>query len=296
MEATYQVVTPQLCSLGEGPVWDAATQTICWVDILRGQIHQFSLARQHLRTLEVGELVGTVALCTNGEFIAAMQSGLAFIDRGTGERRFICAPEVHLPGNRFNDGKCDPANRFWVGSMALSEVASAGNLYMIGKDLSYTLKIPGVSVSNGLAWSPDHRTLYYIDTPTREVMAYDFNLATGAISRGRPVIQVDAAEGFPDGMTIDTEGMLWIAHWDGWQVSRWDPHTGEKLESFELPAARITSCTFGGPNLTDLYVTSASIGLSEEELARQPLAGALFVINNSGFQGMEAHSFDHQGK
>lgn len=238
-------------------------------------------------------MVGAVALSTNGDFVAALKSGLAFIDRHTGDTRLLHHPEVHLPGNRFNDGKCDPAGRFWVGTMALSEQAAEGSLYMIEKDFSCSVKIKGVTISNGMAWSPDHRTFYYIDTPTSEVVAYDYDLGTGRISNRRSVITIPKEEGFPDGMTIDRDGMLWVAHWDGWQVSRWDPGSGKKLASIALPAARITSCTFGGPGLRDLYITSASIGLSDEQREEQPLAGALFVIPNCGYQGLETHIFDH---
>lgn len=296
MQLSYQVVTPHCCFLGEGPVWDAGTQTICWVDILQGHIHQFSTAHQQLHTLDVREMVGAVALSSNGDFMAALKSGLAFINRRTGDTRLLHHPEMHLPENRFNDGKCDPAGRFWVGTMALSEQAAVGSLYMIEKDLSCSVKIKGVTISNGLAWSPDHRTFYYIDTPTSEVVAYDYDLDSGKISNRRLVITIPKEDGFPDGMTIDRDGMLWIAHWDGWQVSRWDPRSGKKLSGIALPVARITSCTFGGPHLGDLYITSASIGLTDKQREEQPLAGALFVIKNCGYQGLETHTFDHNCK
>jgi sugar lactone lactonase YvrE len=293
MQLSYRVVTPHCCLLGEGPVWDADAETICWVDILRGHIHQFSTTHQQLHTLDVREMVGAVALCTNGNFMAALKSGLAFIDRHTGDTRLLHHPEMHLPGNRFNDGKCDPAGRFWIGSMDLSEQAAAGSLYMIDKDLSCSVKIKGVSISNGMAWSPDHGTFYYIDTPTSGVVAYDYERASGRIANKRPIITIPKDEGFPDGMAIDRDGMLWIAHWDGWEVSRWDPQSGKKLLSIRLPAARITSCTFGGSDLRDLYVTSASVGLTDKQLAEQPLAGSLFVIQNCGSQGSGTYSFVH---
>ncbi len=143
-----------------------------------------------------------------------------------------------------------------------------------------------------MAWSPDHQTFYYIDTPTLEVVAYDYAVETGRISNKRIAIGIPAEEGFPDGMTIDKEGMLWIAHWDGWQVTRWNPNSGKKLLSIPLPAAKITSCTFGGDDLQDLYITSACTGLTEKMHDEQPLAGSLFVLKNCGFQGIEAAVFD----
>ena len=239
-------------------------------------------------------MVGAVALCTNGHFLAALKSGLAFVKRNNGAVKLMHHPEVHLPENRFNDGKCDPAGRFWVGTMAISEKQRAGSVYVIEKDFSYSTKIKNVTVSNGMAWSPDHKLFYYIDTPTFEVVTYDYDIEKGNITNKRVAFTIPKKEGFPDGMTIDAQGMLWIAHWNGWQVARWNPHTGEKLLHISLPAARITSCTFGGDELHDLYITSASIGLNEKQRDEQPLAGSLFVIKNSGFRGMETVAFDYQ--
>ena len=289
-----KTVTNHACLLGEGPVWDAETKTICWVDILKGAIHQFTPATNQYSIIPVNDMVGAVAVCTNGNFIAALKNGLAIVKRDSGEIRMLHHPEVHLPDNRFNDGKCDPAGRFWIGTMEISEAPGCGSVYVIEKDLSCSRKIEGVSVSNGMAWSPDHGTFYYIDSPTRTVVAYDYDIATGAITNKRTVINIPQQEGFPDGMTIDRDGMLWIGHWDGWQVARWDPFTGKKLLSISMPASRITSCMFGGNDLQDLYVTSARVGLTEQQLAEQPLAGSLFIIEHFGFKGMPAFEFDYQ--
>jgi sugar lactone lactonase YvrE len=169
--------------------------------------------------------------------------------------------------------------------MAQDHRPGAGNLFTVYPDLKYNLQLSGISISNGLAWSNDHKTLYYIDSPTRCVQAFDYDKASGVLTNKRIAFAIPAAEGTPDGMTIDREGMLWIAHWDGWQVARWNPDTGQKLLGFKLPAAQITSCAFGGPELKDLYVTSAREGLTEEDIRLQPLAGSVFVIKNCGFQG-----------
>jgi sugar lactone lactonase YvrE len=292
-EATPQpvAVVEHNCLLGEGPVWDAKQKIICWVDILNGIIHTYSPDQNIHATIPVYQMAGAVAFCTDGNFIAALQNGFAFIDSNTGAIKMTGDPENHLPGNRFNDGKCDPAGRFWAGTMALSEETGAGSLYMLGKDLTAVKKIGNVSISNGMAWSADHTTFYYIDSPSFKVVAYDYDKITGAITNQRTIITIAATDGCPDGMTIDTDGMLWIAHWDGWQVTRWDPATGGKLFHFSLPVSKVTSCTFGGDNLQDLYITSASTGLSEEALKKQPLAGALFVIPDCGFRGMPAFEF-----
>ncbi|MDB5279615.1 MAG: SMP-30/gluconolactonase/LRE family protein [Ferruginibacter sp.] len=292
----YEVVTPHCCRLGEGPVWDAANKSICWVDIANGNIHEFLLTKNEHRKFKVKDLIGAIALCKNGDFLAALKNGLSSINRGNGKINLLCHPEVSLTKNRYNDGKCDPAGRFWIGTMALSEKKEAGSVYMIEKDLCYSLRIKGVTISNGMAWSPDNNTFYYIDTPTFEVVAYDYDIKTGNITNKRVAFTIPKKEGFPDGMTIDREGMLWIAHWKGWQVTRWNPSSGKKLLSIALPVARITSCTFGGEDLQDLYVTSASIGLTEKEHKEQPLAGSLFVIKNSGYQGMQTVAFDYEPK
>jgi sugar lactone lactonase YvrE len=278
--------------LGEGPVWDPVQHVICWLDILNGIIHQYHPATSVYSAIPVHQMIGSVAVCNNGDFIAGLHHGFAFISRSEGKVQMITDPEVDIPTNRFNDGKCDPIGRFWAGTMAISEVLHQGNVYVLDRDLKCRKQIENVSISNGLAWSLDHKTLYYIDTPSFEVVAYDYNLTTGDISNKKSVIKINVEEdGYPDGMTIDQEGMLWIGHWDGWQVTRWNPLTAEKLGSIKVPAGRVTSCTFGGDNLDDLYITTARVGLTEEALALQPLAGELFVVKNCGFKGLPAFEF-----
>jgi len=274
-----QTLTDHRCLLGEGPVWDARRSSLFWVDILRGEIHEYRPADGYSHTISVGEYVGAVAPYRDGRLMAAMKSGIVLLDPDTGEREAVGHPEAHLPGNRYNDGKCDPAGRFWVGSMSLQEEPGAGSLYMIDHDRSITRQLEGVTISNGLAWSNDHRTMYYIDTPTFEVAAFDYDIATGSISNRRVAIRIPETDGYPDGMTTDREGCLWIAHWDGWQVTRWDPHTGRKIHHIPMPAARVTSCAFGGDTGNDLYITSARTGLSEEELGRMRGAGGVFAYN-----------------
>ena len=277
--------------LGEGPVWDNVQKCICWIDILNGNIHQFWPDQKKFITISVQQMIGCLAVCTNNDFIAALQNGFAFIDRDNGAIKLIADPEAHLSGNRFNDGKCDPAGRFWAGSMSLSEEAGAGSVYVVQNDSQPIKIIESVTISNGMAWSPDHQTFYYIDTPTFLILAYDYDIVNGQIGNKRTVIKIDDQDGYPDGMTIDNEGMLWIAHWDGWQITRWNPGTGKKIHSLKLPVAKITSCMFGGNNLEDLYITTAKVGLTENELKQQPLAGSLFVIYDCGFKGIPAVEF-----
>jgi len=282
--------------LGEGPVWDAKEGFIYWIDILNGHLHSYQPNSKIQRTIQLEQMIGSYALSSNGEIIAALKEGIYWVNKQTGHKEFIIQPEIKLPNNRFNDGKCDPAGRFWAGTMSISEDKEAGSVYVFEKNkdssrIDSKKVISNVTISNGMAWSRDGGTFYYIDTPTSEIVAFDYDLNTGQVHNKRVIICIPTKQGYPDGMTIDTEGMLWVAHWGGWKVSRWNPNTGKELHSISIPAAKITSCTFGGEHLTDLYITSAKVGLSEQELLEQPFAGALFVVPNCGFQGYSAEEF-----
>lgn len=288
-----EVAGTHRCVLGEGPVWDDVNQVICWLDIVNGEIHEYSVGKKDERTVRVHQMIGSIALCKNSNFIAGLQKGLYFIDRKTGKLTAIANPESHLTGNRFNDGKCDPAGRFWAGSMSFTAEPETGNVYLVDNQLNVSQKISNTTISNGMAWSSSKRLFYFIDSSTKGVDCFDYENETGNISNRRTVIKFNEKEGIPDGMTIDDEGMLWIAHWDGWQVSRWNPQTGKKLAYVKLPVARVSSCTFGGNDLQELYVTTAREGLSDTELKGQPLAGSLFVIHGLGVRGTIADRFNH---
>ncbi len=279
--------------LGEGPVWDHRTQQLYWVDIEGFALHVYHPATRAHRKIPTGEYIGSAAVRASGGLVAAMKSGFAAIDPASGAITPIADAESHLPGNRFNDGKCDPAGRFWAGSLALDEDhgEGLGNLYCLDADRQVHLKAPGVWISNGLAWTRDARTMYYIDSPKQCVVAYDYDNATGAIAHPRVVIDVPASEmGYPDGMTIDEEGMLWIAHWDGGHVCRWDPQTGRELAEIRVPVSRPTSCIFGGEDFATLYITSARTRLAPDVLAGQPLAGSIFSCR-PGVRGLPMNEY-----
>jgi sugar lactone lactonase YvrE len=290
MNMKVEPVLEHRCLLGEGPVWDHQRQQILWLDIVQGHIHRFTPSNNDFNTFNAGEMVGSIALAGN-KVLVACQSGFLFADLENQTTEPISDPEKHLPGNRFNEGKCDPAGRFWAGTMALTEAPGAGNLYVLHTNFAVEKKIENVSISNGMAWSYDEKNFYYIDSPTLQVVSYDYDKDTGNISGRKVIITMEMSEGFPDGMTIDSEGMLWIAQWGGWKVARWNPRTGKKLMQVDLPVSQVTSCTFGGENFEDLYITSASIHLSTEELQKQPLAGSLFVIKKCGFHGLPTVKF-----
>jgi len=270
-------------TLGEGPAWDSKTNTLYWVDILEKRIYSDT------RILaELDDLVGCLAPCKNGHLILGTRLGFADLNPDTGQlTNLACLAEV--PTNRINDGKCDPAGRFLAGTMDMNEKDPNGALYSFdGKQT--TRLLDGITVSNGLAWSVDHKIFYYIDTPTRVVKAFDYEIASGQIANPRTVIQVPESLGWPDGMTSDSDGNLWIAMWGGAQVTQWNPKTGKMLEQISVPALQTSSCVFGGKDMNELYVTSARKGMGEENLKKYPLSGGLFRVNTN-VVGMQTFEF-----
>lgn len=274
-------------ALGEGPAWDAKTHTLYWVDILGKRIHASTDGRDDF--LQLDEFVGCVAPRREGGLVAALHASFVTLD-GRGDQRAFLASVSEPATNRFNDGKCDPAGRFLAGTMDMEEKAASGNLYSLISNSSPRLLISGVRISNGLAWSPDYKIFYYIDTPTRQVRAFDYDLDTGDISNPRVVVEVPASMGWPDGMTSDMEGRLWIALWGGARVSRWDPATGRLEAEVAVPALQTSSCVFGGPRRNILFVTSARHGLDESALAKYPWSGGVFQIQTQT-EGMSTFEF-----
>jgi sugar lactone lactonase YvrE len=212
------------------------------------------------------------------------------LDPDSGKITFLADPESHLPENRFNDGKCDPFGRFWAGTMALDFTKGAGSMYCLFPDLSAKKMAGDLTISNGLAWSLDQKTMYLIDSADATVWAFDYDPKTAAIQNKRALIVFQKKDGSPDGMTMDSEGKLWIAHWDGARVTRWDPENGKLLFTQPIPASLVTSVAFGGPGLDEMYVTTARVSLSEETLASQPHAGGLFRFK-PGVKGLPAPEF-----
>lgn len=261
-------------TLGEGPAWDAKTQTLYWVDILEKRIY----AGMDLLA-KLDDFIGCLAPRKNGHLILGTRLGFADLDPVSSKLTFIATLQESA-NNRINDGKCDPTGRFLVGTMDMDEKDPTGSLYSFDSNQP-TLLLKDVTISNGLAWSPDYKTFYYIDTPTREVKAFDYDLTTGQIANPRLSIRVPASLGWPDGMTSDTEGNLWIAIWGGAQVSCWNPNAGKLLEQIPVPALHTSSCVFGGRDMNELYVTSARKNISEAELVKYPLSGGLFRIKTS---------------
>ncbi len=270
-------------TLGEGPAWDAKTQTLYWVDILEKRIYA---GTELLAQLD--DFIGCLAPRKNGNLILGKRA--SFVDfEPASSRQTVLASLNESATNRVNDGKCDPAGRFLAGSMDMNEKDPRGSLYSFdGKNTSRLLS--GITISNGLAWSPDYKTLYYIDTPTREVKAFDYEVSTGQLANPRTAIHVHKSLGWPDGMTSDTEGNLWIAMWGGAQVTKWNPGSGKLLGQVSTSALHTSSCVFGGRDMNELYITSARKNMSEADLKKYPLSGGLFkVVTN--IMGMPTFEF-----
>jgi sugar lactone lactonase YvrE len=227
--------------------------------------------------------------------VVALEDGFSFLDVRTGKLTPIADPEAHVPTNRFNDGKCDARGRFWAGTQpsdgkgGATDARGVAALYRLNPDQTVKKMVDGVSISNGIAWSPDNKVLYYVDSRIMGVAAFDFDLDTGEISNRRYPIEMPAGHGLPDGMTADDEGMLYIAEWDGYQVSRWDPGTGKCVDSIKFPIAKITSCCFGGPKLDELYVTTACLGVKPGDTDQKD-AGSVFRVH-MGTSGADSYRY-----
>lgn len=263
-------VTEPLAEHGEGPVWDAANSVLYWVDMLAGDILSLPLggvvARAH-----VGRVAAVVRPRREGGLVVALENGFAVIDSGQREPRTV-AEAFHDPAIRMNDGGCDPQGRFYCGSMAYDHTPGRGTVYRLDPDGSVHVVLEGVTISNGLAWSLDGGTVYYVDSPTRRIDAFDFDAAPGVFVNRRPFVQVEDTDGIPDGMAIDAEGCLWVALFGGSAVRRYTPD-GKLDAVIELPVSQVTACAFGGPGLDELYITTSRQGLA---VGVQPEAGALF--------------------
>jgi sugar lactone lactonase YvrE len=269
------LVLDHKAELGEGPVWDAAAGCLWFVDILRGRLHRFEPNSSDLRTFDVGRMVGAVSPTEAGDLLLAVHDGFARFDPGTGRLSMIAEVEADRPDQRMNDGKCDPAGRFWAGTMALDERAGAGALYRLDPDGQVHTVLRHVSISNGLDWSADGRLMYFVDSPTQSIDVFDFDVTAGTLANRRTIVRIGPAHGTPDGLTLDAEGYIWVSLWGGGGVRRYAPD-GHLDAIVRVPTTYTTSCTFGGADLRDLYITTATIRLSDNERADQPPAGGLF--------------------
>jgi sugar lactone lactonase YvrE len=289
-EDGLELVIDAKALLGEGPCWDKEAKLLYWVDIIENNVHIFDPLLNRNRTIPALGNPSAVVPRKSGGVVLAMNRSFYALDLQTDQPTFLAGPPDEPTSNRFNDGKCDAMGRFWAGTMPFKGSDPTGSVYCLDVDLTVRHMFGKVRCSNGIAWSPDNTTMYYIDTPTKQVVAFDYHLASGMITNKRVVVSIPDGEGIPDGMTIDSEGMLWVAQWEGYKVSRWDPRDGTRLQVVPVPVARVTSCTFGGDQLDELYITTARIGLDENELVKQPHAGGVFKIKTN-VRGVENYPF-----
>jgi sugar lactone lactonase YvrE len=273
--------------LGEGPRWDASAARLIWVDIEGGALHLFDPASGDDRAIELGERVCAAAPIAGGEVLIALAGRIVVLDLSDDSVETL-AELPHGAGIRLNDGVCDPAGRFWVGSMALDERPGAGALYRYAGGLLDRV-FDGVTLSNGIGWAPGGRRMFYIDSPTYRVDQLDFDVGSGQVSRRRPFVSIDPADGIPDGLAVDDDGGVWVALWGGAAVRRYAPD-GSLDRVVDVPADKVTACCFGGHDGRSLYVTTASVGLTAEQARRQPLAGSVFVTD-AGVSGPPASPF-----
>ena len=252
-----KAIISRQAELGEGPCWHAGHQVLYWVDIEGRALHRYNPATGVDDVFPQDERVGTVAPYGDDELILALENSLIIFNPATGDMRTIC-PFTETDANlRSNDGKCDPAGRFWIGSMPFDNQKSLGDLYRLDADQKLQHQLSDIYCSNGLAWDLARKCMYYIDSGKKSVYKFDYVHETGAISNQEVFVTFDGEDmGVPDGMCIDNDGCIWVAQWAGYGVSRFDPD-GKFMQKIDCPARCVTACTFGGADLNELYITSA---------------------------------------
>ena len=279
--------------LGEGAIWNHQTQELYWVDIEGKQLHIYDPSTKTNRSISTQSRIGTVVPYNQNQAVIALEDGIYRINVQTGATRLLSDIESDMPENRFNDGKCDPIGNLWVGSMHFNQSEPNASLYRINTRGFTTKMKDSITISNGIVWTSDAKTMYYIDTPTAVIKAFDFDVATATISNERVAVEVSPEDGYPDGMAIDENDMLWVGLWNGNAVAQYDPKSGELISKIEVPAHNVTACAFGGENLDILYITTARLDMTQEELDQKPLSGSIFKVN-PGVKGLKS-SFFGQG-
>ena len=276
--------------LGEGAFWDHRSHHLFWVDITGLKVHIYDPETGINKTFPTPSMVGTVVPGNSDKAVIALVDGIYMLNTLNGEISLLSDVEAHMTYNRFNDGKCDPNGNLWVGSMHFDQTLPKANLYKVDGKGKATKMLDSVTISNGIVWTKDSKTMYYIDTPTGHIKAFDFDVKNSSISNERIAVEVPESIGFPDGMTIDDEDKLWVGLWNGNAVARFDPVSGKLMSKIEVPAHNVTSCSFGGRNFDTLYITTSSLDMSEEEHAKYPLAGSLFEVK-PGVKGVAGNIF-----
>lgn len=292
---------------GEGPHWDETTNSLVFVDITEHNVYRWDsitgiVDKKHL---DDDDEVGCIVPCKKGGFLVAVGRNIVHLDWSTQKQARLHEIPPKGVANRFNDGKCDPAGRLWIGTMGkvlsfdpLEFEMEKGDLYCLDTDGSLHKRLEKLTVSNGLAWSSDHKTMYFIESVPGQIMAFDYDVTTGNICNKRTVLDIGKFDpndpeclGIPDGMAIDTDDNIWVAFYGGGHVICFNPKTGEMLRKIEIPCKRTTSCCFGGKNLDELFVTTSEAGSTEEERKKYPDSGKVFRVKGLGVKGHPAIVF-----
>lgn len=269
-----ELLVASQAGLAEGPIWDAQNERLVWVDIARHELHSLEVESMSERLAVMDDTVGCVALRTKGGFVAAVGTELSLLsDDWTEESRLPLPDEPRT--NRTNDGKCDMLGRLWVGTVARDGTPHAGSLFRVSPTGEPSRVLHDLSISNGIGWSLDDRTMYFVDSPTRRIDALEFDLEGGELGRREVLVQLDPGDGLPDGLTVDAAGCVWAAIWGTGQVRRYTPKGAIDM-IVEVPVDHVTSCTFGGANYRTLFITTAG---NDFDLGGEPdpLAGAIFA-------------------
>jgi len=267
------------CFLGEGPCWHPARKSCFWVDIENQRLYEYQWPEgKFVRQWIFHHRVTLVVIGEDGNLLLGMEGGIMRFDPDTGKSRWLLDLEKDLVKHRCNDGGVDRQGRLWVGTLHRDFITGVAALYCIDEDLVPQKRLSGVTISNGMAWSLDDTRLYYIDSPRRCIESYLYDAATGQIEFEKVAVQVPDGIGDPDGMTIDEEGMLWVAHWGSFSVHRWNPRNGQMLDTIRVPAPNVSCCAFAGESLDHLVITTARQDLSLEQLDQYPRSGDTFVV------------------
>lgn len=274
--------------LGESPIWHEGEQALYWVDIRRPAIRRLEAGSGRIDTWPMPDMVGSIAFADDGRLLVALTESVSLWDRATGALEPLASRPSRIDGHRFNDGRCDRQGRFWVGTMHNITRAPEGVLYRLDGRSALAPAMSGICIPNSLAWSPDGRTMYFADSLRHAIYAYEFDISTGQLGEQR-LFAATEAPAFPDGSTVDAEGFLWNAEFNGSRLVRYAPD-GRIDRVVALPVPRPTCCAFGGPGLATLYITTASQNMSDEERRAQPLAGALLAMD-VGVRGLPEPRF-----
>ena len=276
--------------LGEGAFWDYKNQNLYWIDIDGKLLNIYKPETKVNKSYPTPSRIGTVVPVNQSEAVIALEDGVYKINTINGNIDLLSDVESQKIENRFNDGKCDVNGNLWVGSMHLEQSKPLAALYKINAIGDAEMMLDSITISNGIVWTSNNKTMYYIDTPTVNIMAYDFDKTNSTLSNERIAVKVPESLGYPDGMTIDEENMLWVGLWNGNAVGRFNPLNGKLISKIEVPAHNVTSCAFGGKNLDKLYITTASVDMTDEEKEKYPDAGSVFVAI-PGVKGVKGNYF-----